>query len=91
MNYTKKDIYSKISKELEIPSKLSKEILETFLLKIKKSLPARIVKITNLGTFEGRMTPKRLGRNPKTKESYIIEPTNRIKFISSKKVKDLLN
>ena len=36
-------------------------------------------------------SPKRLGRNPKTKESFIIPPRKKINFRASKKVKEDLN
>ena len=43
------------------------------------------------GTFYSHKTPKRIGRNPKTKDSYIIQPRIKINFKPSNKVRGTLN
>ena len=87
----KKLIAYNISKELNIPIKLGKEILDSFILDIKMKLISKNVKLSRFGTFFKHITVKRIGRNPKTKESYIIQPREKINFRASKKLKEVLN
>ena len=49
------------------------------------------VKIANFGTFEIREKKKRLGRNPKTKETKIISERKVILFKASKELKRKIN
>jgi nucleoid DNA-binding protein len=37
------------------------------------------------------ISPKRIGRNPKTKEEYIIEKRSKLALKVSQNIKDLLN
>ena len=49
------------------------------------------VKIHNFGTFKLNNKKGRIGRNPKTKEEFIITSRNSIKFVSSKNLITKLN
>ena len=42
--------------------------------------------LKNIGSFHVISKNKRVGRNPKTKEEFIISPRKTIKFIPSKKI-----
>ena len=44
------------------------------------------VKIHNFGTFHLNRKNSRIGRNPKTKEEFIITPRKQISFTPSKKI-----
>ncbi len=88
---TKKNISNKVATDLEISLDQGLEITNTFIKLIKKNAFEGQVKISNFGTFYIHKTPKRLGRNPKTKDSYIIGPRTKINFKSSNKVKRILN
>ena len=50
-----------------------------------------IVKIHNFGTFKLKRKKSRLGRNPKTREEFVINDRNVILFKASKKVLKNLN
>tara|TARA_B110000967_G_C18710458_1_gene472434 strand:- start:244 stop:519 length:276 start_codon:yes stop_codon:yes gene_type:complete len=91
MNYTKALICKKIATKLSISTTDSSKILDSFLSIIKKNVGSNIVKITRFGSFEMKETPKRIGRNPKTKESYIIDARNKVTFKISNKLKNFLN
>tara|TARA_B100000900_G_C20433465_1_gene655984 strand:+ start:549 stop:827 length:279 start_codon:yes stop_codon:yes gene_type:complete len=92
MNIKKNDIANQISKELNFTKKISNKILDKFLIILKENFKKnKKVKISKFGTFYWHNTPKRYGRNPKTKESYIIRPTNKINFKSSNVLKKTLN
>ena len=92
MALTKSDIAKNIAENTGISKQDSKKILEHFIDQIKFGLKNRIsVKISNFGTFQVKKTPSRLGRNPKTKEEYVISARNRITLKASKRIKDFLN
>ena len=91
MNVTKKFIARKISQNLSMSISVSEVFLDKFINTIKKSSLNKTVKIKNFGSFRTLKTAKRVGRNPKTKESYIIYPSLKVNFKTSKKVKEDLN
>ena len=91
MNITKALISKKISKETGLNIITSKKFLESFIKMIKMESIKKAVKIKNFGTFKVQTTQKRIGRNPKTKESYIIRPLKKLNFTSSNLVKKELN
>ena len=88
---TKSSISRNISNEIGITLKDSKLLLDKFLLILKKESKLKKVKLSAFGTFSMRTTPKRIGRNPKTLESYIIKPTKKLIFKASVKTKEILN
>ena len=91
MNLTKKKIIKKISSGIDIDRRKSKDVLDMFLNMIKENSKLKKIQISGFGTFYKHKTPKRIGRNPKTKESYIIYPSEKINFKASNKVKGDLN
>jgi integration host factor subunit alpha len=91
MNFTKTDIVKNISKKSLISTEDAKNILESFLSIIKNKSKLRSVKLSTFGSFSFKKTPKRFGRNPKTKDSYIIPELNKLNFKPSNKIKENLN
>ena len=91
MSLGKKDIVKDISSKAQISSRSSKLILDKFIELISNNFFKKNVKISNFGTFYTHTSPKRIGRNPKTKEEFIIKERKKIAFSSSKKIKDLIN
>tara|TARA_B100001057_G_scaffold494824_1_gene592237 strand:+ start:7696 stop:7971 length:276 start_codon:yes stop_codon:yes gene_type:complete len=91
MKLNKLKISKIISRELDISTTDSKIILDAFIETIKSELSKKTVKINGFGSFVKKRSPKRVGRNPKTKESYIIEPRSKISLIISNKVRESLN
>tara|TARA_B100000900_G_C20600926_1_gene725558 strand:- start:4945 stop:5220 length:276 start_codon:yes stop_codon:yes gene_type:complete len=91
MNVTKKIISRKVSENLSINMSVSNDFLDKFINLIKENSINRAVKIKNFGTFKNYKSKKRLGRNPKTKQSYIIPTMNKIIFVSSNVVKKEIN
>ena len=91
MKHTKQTISKNISNELKISLGTSKLICSSFIDILKKQGKLNNIKIHEFGTFFIHKTPKRLGRNPKTKESYIIHPRIKINFKTSNKIKDTIN
>ena len=91
MNFSKTNIIKNISKKSLVSSGEATSILESFLLLIKNKSKLRSVKLSGFGSFSFKKTPKRLGRNPKTKDSYIIPELNKLNFKPSNKIKEKLN
>jgi integration host factor subunit alpha len=52
---------------------------------------SRIVKISNFGTFYTKNTPQRTGRNPKTKEEFVISKRLKLFFKPSNKIRSIIN
>ena len=66
-------------------------VVDNFIDLIKSKSNEQDVKVANFGTFTNKVTPQRLGRNPKTGEEHIITERVKLNFIASNKVKDQLN
>ena len=91
MNFIKTNIIKNISKQSLVSSSDATSILESFLLLIKDKAKLKSVKLSRFGSFSFKKTPKRLGRNPKTRDSYIIPMLNKLNFKSSNKIKEKIN
>jgi nucleoid DNA-binding protein len=91
MSITKKNIIKNINKETAISIDDATTLLESFLLLVKKHAKSNKVKLSGFGAFCFKKTPKRIGRNPKTSDSYIIPELNKLNFKSSNILKDKIN
>jgi integration host factor subunit alpha len=91
MSITKKNILKKINKETTISIEDAAILMETFLLLVKKHAKSNKVKLSGFGTFCFKKTPKRIGRNPKTSDSYIIPELNKLNFKPSHILKGKIN
>jgi len=91
LSHTKKNIVSKIQSDLSLTSSTSNKLVASFLDIIKSKSLNSDVKIANFGTFVNKVTPKRIGRNPKTGEEHEITERIKLNFIVSNKVKSQLN
>tara|TARA_B110000444_G_scaffold8325_1_gene7370 strand:+ start:1521 stop:1793 length:273 start_codon:yes stop_codon:yes gene_type:complete len=90
MGFGKKDIVKNISSKALITSKSSSILLDSFLSIIKENKKKKI-KLSNFGTFYLHKSPRRVGRNPKTREEFEIKATEKLSFKVSNKIKSLLN
>ena len=75
----------------KISDSVSKNIASCFIDLIKFKSNFGDVKIANFGTFTNKVSPQRIGRNPKTGEEHIITERVKLNFIVSNKVKEQLN
>ena len=91
MSLTKSIIINKIKKSSSLTSSEALSIFESFLSLIKSKSKSKSVKLSSFGTFSFKKTPKRVGRNPKTQDSYIIPELKKLNFKPSNKVKEHLN
>tara|TARA_Y200000002_G_scaffold210971_1_gene173985 strand:+ start:75 stop:368 length:294 start_codon:yes stop_codon:yes gene_type:complete len=91
-NLTKKEIINSIYMQIGFSKKISENLLEDILqIILKNIIKYKKVKIAKFGTFILRKKNKRIGRNPKTKESKIISERNVILFKASKEFKEYIN
>ena len=91
MSLTKRNIAKNISNELNRPVNDCLEIVDSFINLIKVNSLKNKVKINKFGTFEYKRTPKRLGRNPKTKQEFTINSFRRFAFSSAIELKKIIN
>jgi len=86
----KKDIVYNISSKTLLSSKDSSKILDSF-LSILKNHKNKYIKVAKFGSFLLINTPKRIGRNPKTKEEFIIPSVSKPIFKASAASKGVFN
>jgi integration host factor subunit alpha len=91
MSLKKIDISRKISSKIDVSEALAKNIVSCFIKSIKTNSNIYDVKVANFGTFSNKVTPQRIGRNPKTGEEHIISERVKLNFTVSHKVKEQLN
>ena len=91
MNFSKNNLIKNIAKKSSVSAGEASGILESFLLLIKDKAKLKSVKLSRFGSFSFKKTPKRIGRNPKTKDSYIIPVLNKLNFKPSNKIKENIN
>ena len=91
MGFSKSNIVKNITSKSKVSAGEATKILESLLLLIKNKSKLRSVKFSGFGSFGFKKTPKRLGRNPKTNDSYIIPELNKLNFKPSNKIKENIN
>ncbi len=90
-NFRKIDLINNLSEEIGFSSNYSKKIINDLIEIIIQNIKKGDLILKNLGTFKIRKKKERIGRNPKTKEKFIIFERNSVVFIPSKKILDMLN
>jgi nucleoid DNA-binding protein len=91
MSLGKLGIITNISTKAQISKKESSEIFEALLVLIKSKSVHKKVKFSKFGTFFYHRSPERIGRNPKTNKSYIIQARSNLKFLTSSNIKATIN
>ncbi len=91
MNFSKNNLIKNITKKSSVSFLEGSKILESFLLLIKSKAISKSVKLSGFGSFNFKKTPQRIGRNPKTRDSYIIPEMNKLNFKPSSKIKENIN
>ena len=91
MSFSKKDIAKNISSNINLSEAESKLLLDVFINIIKTKSKKSSLKIALFGTFSTKKTPQRIGRNPKTKQEFIISKRSRLEFSASNKLRNLIN
>ena len=87
----KKKNRKNIAKNIQINESESLTIANSFFEIIKSNLAQHIVKISGFGSFQRKSTIQRIGRNPKTKEEFIIPSVSKPIFKASAASKGVFN
>ncbi len=90
MSITKKDLAKQISIKLNLTTKDSLDLVNSFFSTITSNLDKNI-NIHNFGGFLLKKTPKRIGRNPKTMENFEIKAREKLNFKPSEDIKKSIN
>ena len=91
MSFTKRDIAKNISSDTGFSIVISKRFLDDFIELVIKESKNKTVKISKFGSFKMKSTPKRIGRNPKTKKEYIISKREKLNFVASNLIRHDIN
>lgn len=88
---TRQDLSEVIFRKTSIPRKMSNKIIDEIIQEITGSLEkGENVKIAKFGTFSLREKKERIGRNPKTKEEFVISARKVVLFKPSSTIKKYL-
>ena len=87
----KDDLIINLSKKTGFSNNFSKKLIGDFLNAVANNIKTNKCIIKNIGTFKLIEKKERMGRNPKTKEEFIISKRKTVSFIASKKIIDFLN
>ena len=91
-NLGKREIITKLTSAIGFSSKNVQKITEDIIeIIISNLVYNKKINLKNLGTFNVVFKNEREGRNPKTKEKFIITSRNTIKFIVSDTFKKKIN
>ena len=90
-NLTKIDIAKELSKKTGYSLELSKILINNLLIVLISSIKKNKLNLKNIGTFRLINKSERIGRNPITKENFVITSRKSISFISSKKLLSAVN
>ena len=83
-NLNKKDIYILLNKKKGYPVLLSKKIINDIIQILINQTKYNNLILKNIGSFKIIKKNERLGRNPKTKEPFVINARKSIIFKASK-------
>lgn len=91
-NLGKREIITKLTSAIGFSSKNIQKITEDIIeIIISNLVYNKKINLKNLGTFNVVFKNEREGRNPKTKEKFIITSRNTIKFKVSETLKKKIN
>ncbi len=92
INLTKKDLVNLVYMQLGFSKQISENLIEDFLSTIILNIKSeKKLKLSKFGTFTIREKKSRIGRNPKTKETKMIQGRNVVLFKPSKEFKEFVN
>ena len=82
----KDNIVKNLSLKTGFSIRFSKKIIDDLIDILIKNIKSGKLNLKNIGSFELMDKNSRVGRNPKTKEEFIISARKSVKFKSSKKI-----
>ncbi len=85
-NLKKVDLINNLSIKTGFSSNLSKKLVNDLIEIIINNIKENNFNLKNIGTFKIIYKKERIGRNPKTKEEFLISSRKTLSFIASKKI-----
>ena len=89
-NITKIDFSKNISDKTGFPISFSKKIDDLIII-YNEMIRGNNLVLKNIGTFKLSTKKQRIGRNPKTKEEFLISKRKSVRFAVSKNLSKILN
>ena len=90
-SFKKIDLSKNISEKIGISVSLSKKLTEDLLEILSNKIKDNHLNLKNVGSFRIINKKDRIGRNPKTKEEFIIRSRKSISFTASKNLTASIN
>jgi|TARA_X000001036_G_C19943905_1_gene507067 integration host factor subunit alpha len=90
-NLSKADLSKNLSKLKGYPISFSNKLINDLLDTLNEAIKLDYLTLKNFGSFKLVKKKERIGRNPKTKEKFIIKSRKSISFIVSKKLLNKIN
>ena len=90
-NLKKIDLIKNLSLKTGFSLNYSKKLCDDFFNIVIKNISTGKYSLKNIGTFKVVFKKERLGRNPKTKQEFVISSRKSIIFKPSKNILDKLN
>ncbi len=90
-NLTKKDFSKDLSDKMGFPVSVSKKIIDDLIITYTEMIKDNDLNLKNIGTFKITKKKERIGRNPRTKEEFLISKRKSIRFVVSKNLSKILN
>ena len=87
----KKDIVKSFSNKIGLSSRVSNKLVDEIINILIKNIKEGHLNLKNIGSFKLLKKKERIGRNPKTKEEFVISSRNSISFVPSKKISNKLD
>ena len=90
-DFKKIDLVKELSLKTGYSQSYSKKIVDDLINIFIQNIKSGNLNLKNIGSFKLLNKKERIGRNPKTKEEFIITSRKSLSFTSSKKIIDNLN
>jgi|TARA_B100001063_G_scaffold242055_1_gene270036 integration host factor subunit alpha len=90
-NINKKNFIKDLSIQTGFSTNLTKKIIEDLIAIFIREIKTGNLNIKNIGSFKLIKKRERIGRNPKTKETFLISARKSISFTASQKISKDLN
>ncbi len=90
-SFKKIDLSKNISKKIGVSVSLSKKLTEDLLEILSNKIKDNDLNLKNVGSFRIIYKKDRIGRNPKTKEEFMIRSRKSISFTASKNLIEKMN
>ena len=85
------DLIKDLNKETGFSNSFARKLIDDLIDIITDNIKDGHLNLKNIGSFKIKHIKERLGRNPKTKEEFLISSRKTISFTASKKIYKKIN